>query len=130
MATKTSRRNKPAKSGGIGGQVQVQLDRKGGALIRADVFVFADPTTQTPRLVATLQFKDFMVNPEAQSVSLSPGTYAARTFVTLREGINTDFVYTVTAASQVVAQLDGDVKKLSATNGQPDPLVHTLFFTV
>jgi hypothetical protein len=36
----------------------------------------------------------------------------------------------VTAASQVVAQLDGDVKKLSATSGQPDPLVHTLFFTV
>lgn len=110
--------------------VQIELDRGGGALIRADIFIFENPTSISPKLVETLQFRDFLKDPERQKISLAPGSYAAKTFMTLREGINSDFDYTVTAASVVVAALAGDAKKLSATNGQPDPLMHTRFFTV
>jgi hypothetical protein len=109
--------------------VQIRLDRGGGALIRADIFVFADPTSNSPNLVAALQFKNFLLDPETQTISLLPGTYAAKSFMTLREGINSDFDYTVTAANVAVAALAGDAKKLSATDGQPDPLTHTRFFT-
>lgn len=111
-------------------KVPIELDRNGGALIRADVFIYSNPTSTSPQLVGTLHLKDFLQDPETQTISLAPGLYAAKSFMTLSEGINSDFDYTVTAGTTVVAELEGDVKKLSATNGQPDPLVHTRFFTV
>lgn len=111
-------------------QVPFRLDRAGGALVRADIFVYRDPESQAPTLVDSMQFKDFKLGTETQSLTLAAGTYAAISFITIREGINSDFEYTVTANSQVVAQLQGDAKKLQATDGQPDPLKHVRFFKV
>jgi hypothetical protein len=121
---------KKAAAAAAPSQTAFQFDRAGGALVRADVFVYRDPESQAPTLVDSIQFKDFRLATETATFSLPAGTYAAVTFITIREGINSDFRYALRAAGQAVAQLEGDAKKLPASDGQPDPLKHVRFFKV
>lgn len=121
---------KKAAAKAVPPQTTFQFDRAGGALVRADVFVYRDPESQTPTLVDSMQFKDFKLAAETAKLSLPAGTYAAVTFITIREGINSDFRYALRAAGQLVAELEGDAKKLPASDGQPDPLKHVRFFKV
>ncbi len=108
-------------------EVRLEFSRSGGCTIRFDGHVWK--MGQPPKLVESVQFKEFTKPAELDVMHLPLGSYKLVGIASVLQGVSTAYAYTLTLDGEVKAQRDDELSD-EADEVTPDQFKHIIPFKV